>query len=46
MFPPARSGLVAWDDAVPGMEGPRNDPHEVLHVGNDGKTAIYAKYRK
>jgi len=28
----------------PGMEGPRNDPYDVLLIRKDGSTGIYARY--
>lgn len=27
----------------PGMEGPRKDPYNVMAVGNDGRTSVYAR---
>lgn len=27
----------------PGMEGPRADPYDVLAIGNDGRTSVYAR---
>ena len=43
---PAARGLAVpgMPRGSPGMEGPVRDPYEVLLIGNDGKTVVYAKY--
>ncbi len=43
--PKARGLAVpAMPMGSPGMEGPRNDPYDVLLVGTDGKITVYKHY--
>ncbi|QNA89061.1 DUF411 domain-containing protein [Massilia sp. Dwa41.01b] len=43
---PKAAGLAvpAMPLGSPGMEGPRNDPYDVLLVAKDGKTSVYRHY--